>query len=80
MNQKTTGTWRHNSEQHTGLETDSTKLKEIITDNRGPKANRIEIAERLIEGVKGRDTIMIITKRELNDLILKDNEESEKNI
>ncbi|MFV8390016.1 hypothetical protein [Flavobacterium sp. LB1P71] len=80
MNQKTTGTWIHNSEQRTGLETDSTKLKEIITENLGPKTNKIEIAERLIEGVKGRDTIMIITKRELNDLILKDNEESEKNI
>jgi len=71
MNKETT-TWVHGFEQRTGLETDQQRVKEILRENYEPKSNRIEIANRLIEGVTGRDTKLIMTKKELIDLILKD--------
>lgn len=79
MNKETT-TWVHGFEQRTGLETDQQRVKEILRENHEPKSNRIEIANRLIEGVTGRDTKLIMTKKELIDLILKDNEDSEKEV
>jgi hypothetical protein len=61
--------------------TDEQRVREILKETAVPQApDRVTKAIRLIEGVKGRDTKMIITKRELIDLILKDNEESEQRV
>jgi hypothetical protein len=74
-------TWSNGIPQRIYLDdTDPKRIKEIIKENYIPKISRLEIANRLIEGVTGRDTKMIITKKELIDLIFKDNEESENQI
>jgi hypothetical protein len=74
-------TWVNGIQQRICLDdTDPKRIKEIIKENYLPKISRLEIANRLIEGVTGRETKMIITKKELIDLIFKDNEESEKEI
>jgi hypothetical protein len=74
-------TWVNGIPQRIYLDdTDPQRIKEIIKENYTPKISRLEIANRLIEGVTGRDTKMILTKKELIDLIFKENEESEKEI
>jgi hypothetical protein len=74
-------TWVNGIQQRITLDnTDPQRIREIIKENYVPKINRLAIANRLIENVKDRDTKMIMTKRELIDLVFKDNEESESKI
>jgi hypothetical protein len=73
-------TWKHGFQQKTGLDTDEERVKEIIRENYEPKANKIDIACRLIESVNDRDKNLVFTKRQLIDLVLKNDAESEKEI
>ncbi|CAA9195060.1 hypothetical protein [Flavobacterium collinsii] len=73
-------TWKHGFKQRTGLDTDSDRVKEIIKENYEPKNNRVDKAIRLSESVTGRDSIMVLTKKELIDLIFKGGEDAERQI
>lgn len=79
INQNNT-TWKHGFQQRTGLDVDQDRANQIIKENHEPKTDKIDIAIRLSENVNDKDKNLVITKKQLIDLVLKDNEESEQQI
>jgi len=73
-------TWKHGFMQKAGLETDKERAIEIIRENYEPQSNKIDIACRLSESINERDIKLVFTKRQLIDLVLKNNAESEQEI
>ncbi|WP_264552989.1 hypothetical protein [Flavobacterium sp. N2038] len=78
INQK--HTWIHGFKQKTSIDLDQDRANEIIRENFEPKANKIDIACRLSESINDKDNKLVFTKRQLIDLVLKDNAESEQEI